>query len=398
MTDAAVEVVTAPRARDLGLRFPGESGPFGAITDVPGVEVGHTTVISGDDGPHAARTGVTTVLPRGRDVGVPAAAGIFSFNGNGELTGRNWIDEAGALAMPIAITNSHSVGAVHSGIDRWVAAHYPEVAAAWMLPVVGETWDGYLNDLNAQHVTAAHVAQALDTAASGPVAEGAVGGGTGMNCYGFKGGIGTASRVVPIGSERFTVGVLIQANYGSRDELEWNGIRLGAESKATNPFEGETWFAEDLARVRAEANGTAGSAVASAVGPRTAGAGSAIVIVATDAPLLPGQCQALARRIPLGLARSGTLTSHFSGDIGLAFSTANEGALTSTMDPAAPHIEQVRALAWGRIDPLYAAVIQAVHEAVWNCLVAARDMTGRSGHFSPAIPHDEVRAAAALRP
>lgn len=385
-TDAGVV-----RARDLGLTFRGEPGPVNAITDVPGVEVGHTTVISDDIGPHAARTGVTTVLPRGRDVGVPAAAGIFSFNGNGELTGRNWIDEAGVLAMPIAITNSHSVGAVHSGVDRWVATHYPEVAAAWMLPVVGETWDGYLNDLNAQHVTAEHVAQALDAAASGPVAEGAVGGGTGMNCYGFKGGIGTASRAVPVGGERFTVGALIQANYGAREELEWNGIRLGAETKAPNPSERDDWFTEDLARARGELNGTAGPA-------RTAGAGSAIVIVATDAPLLPIQCKALARRIPLGLARSGTLTSHFSGDIGLAFSTANAGVFASTMDPAAPHIEQVRALAWGRIDPLYAAVIQAVDEAVWNCLIAARDMTGRCGHFSPALPHDEVRTAAALRP
>lgn len=382
-----------PRARDLGVPFDGMPGEHNAITDVPGVEVGYVTLITGDadaagSGPaesSVARTGVTAILPRGRaGVGVPCAAGTFSLNGNGELTGRTWIDESGALSLPIAITNSHSVGAVHQGVDEWVHRTHPEVSAQWLLPVVGETWDGYLNQINAQHVRPGHAGEALDAAASGPIAEGNVGGGTGMNCYGFKGGTGTASRVVADGNgpeaARYTVGVLVQANFGDRAELRLAGRPLGRESRAPKPIEDTDWFERDGERARV-----------------SAGAGSVIVIVATDAPLLPGQCAALARRVPLGLARTGTAGSHFSGDIFLAFSTANPGALTSQLgraDASGPApLERLDFVPWGRIDPLYTATVEAVEEAVANALVSARDLVGRDGHASYALPHDEVRAA-----
>ncbi|QZY51636.1 DmpA family aminopeptidase [Leucobacter tenebrionis] len=365
----------APRARDLGIPFDGTPGPLNAITDVPGVEAGFVTLTG--DSPAVARTGVTAILPRGRDrAGVPCAAGIAVLNGNGELTGRSWIEESGQLQAPIAITNSHAVGAVHRGIDRWMALHHPAVAAAWMLPVVGETWDGYLNSINADIVRPEHAEAALDAASGGPLPEGNVGGGTGMNCYGFKGGTGTASREARIGDESYTVGVLLQANFGSRSELKVAGRPLGRESQAPNPMETSDWFDRELPGSRA-----------------VPGAGSVIVIVATDAPLLPDQCEALARRVPLGLARTGTTGSHFSGDIFLAFSTANEGSLASRMSETGPVVEQLSHVAWGRIDPLYAAVVEATEEAVLNALVAARDTVGRDGHASFALPHDEVRAA-----
>ncbi len=366
----------SPRARDLGVPFDGEPGAWNALTDVPGLEVGFTTLIA--DEPAVARTGVTAILPRGRaKAGVPCAAGVAVLNGNGELTGRSWIEEAGQLQAPICITNSHAVGAVHTGVDRWMAAHHPASAAAWMLPVVGETWDGYLNSINAELVHPEHAVAALDAARSGPVAEGSVGGGTGMNCYGFKGGTGTASRAVRIGGARWTVGVLLQANFGSRAELRVAGRRLGRDSGAPNPMETSEWFAREAgpgARARA-------------------GAGSVIAVVATDAPLLPGQCEALARRVPLGLARTGTTGSHFSGDIFLALSTANEGALASRMAADGEAVERIEHVAWGRIDPLYAAVVEATEEAVLNALVAAEDMVGRDGHESFALPHGEVSAA-----
>ncbi|GAB3797447.1 P1 family peptidase [Humibacter antri] len=371
-----------PRARGLGIPFEGEPGTSNAITDVPGLQLGYLTLVQ--DGPSTTvRSGVTAILPRGRDgVGVPCAAGVHSFNGNGELTGRSWIDESGSFSMPVAITNSHAVGAVHEGVDVWVSREHPEVAAQWMLPVVGETWDGYLNDINGRHVRPEHTIAALDAATDAAPAEGSVGGGTGMNCYGFKGGSGTASRVVRHGSAAYTVGAFIQANFGGRDELTLGGIRLGRESGAPNPMDDTDWFNLDATRARS-------------------GAGSAIVVIATDAPLLPGQCAALARRAPLGLGRTGTAGSHFSGDIMLAFSTANPGALTSLI-PSGPasdtDYESLRFIPWGHLDAFYAAVVQAVDEAVWNALVAAGDMTGRNGHFSPALPHDEIRAAVARLP
>ncbi|MFT4228721.1 MAG: P1 family peptidase [Microbacterium sp.] len=380
---------TSPRARDLGIPLAGVSGPLDAITDVPGLEVGLVTLVSGDGelvvGEGPVRTGVTAILPRGRSgAGVSCAAAVHSFNGNGELTGRSWIDESGSVAMPIGITSSHAVGAVHSGIDAWMTEHHPAVAAEWMLPVVGETWDGYLHDINGGHVHPAHAMQALDAASTGPVQEGSVGGGTGMNCYGFKGGTGTASRIVAHGSATYTVGALVQANFGSRSELTLGGIPLGAQSSAPNPMETTDWLTRDGQRARSRA-----------------GAGSAIVVIATDAPLLPGQCAALARRGPLGLARLGTAGSHFSGDIVLALSTANEGALTSSIPSGPPSdgdYETLRFIPWGHLDAYFTAVVQTVEEAVWNALVAARDMTGRDGHFSPALPHDELRAAVARLP
>lgn len=381
--DAAEQVLssstTIVRARDLGVPFSGRSGRYGAITDVPGVTVGYRTIEAGE-GPKAARTGVTAILPRGRDgVGVPCAAAVHAFNGNGELTGRSWIDESGSLSMPIGITSSHAVGAVHAGIDIWMAEAAPDRAAQWMLPVVGETWDGYLNDINGRHVTPEDAAAALNAAASGDLAEGNVGGGTGMNCYGFKGGTGTASRVVRHAGDEYSVGVLVQANFGSREELRLGDVPLGALSTAPNPYEEDDWFRRDRAPHRIPG-----------------GAGSAIVVIATDAPLLPGQCAALARRGAIGLGRSGTAGSHFSGDIILAFSTANEGALTSDFpDERTAEYETLRFVPWGRLDPFLIAVVQAVDEAVWNALVAARDMVGRDGHFSPALPHHDIAAAVA---
>lgn len=375
--DSVVDSTDTPaRARELGVPFGARTGGYNAITDVPGLELGYTTLVSGDGplvpGQGPVRTGVTAILPRGREgVGVPCAAGVCSFNGNGELTGRSWIEESGSLAMPVAITSSHAVGAVHRGVQAWTHTHHPAVSAAWMLPAVGETWDGYLNDSNGDHVHPEHAVAALDAATSGPVAEGNVGGGTGASCYGFKGGSGTASRLVEYGDTAYTVGAFIQANFGARAELRLSGYPLGARSAAPDPM------AEP--------------------GTDTApGAGSAIVVVATDAPLLPRQCEALARRGCLGLGRSGTAGSHFSGDIMLAFSTANRGSLRSAI-PAGPptsnDYEHLRFIPWGHIDPLYTAVVDAVDEAVWNTLVAARDMTGRDGHFVPSLPHEELRTA-----
>jgi L-aminopeptidase/D-esterase-like protein len=362
------------RARDLGIPFDGTPGPLNALTYVPGVEVGYATLIQGE----AIRTGVTAILPRGRDgVGVACAAATSSLNGNGELTGRTWIDEAGSLSLPILLTSSHSVGAVHRGVDVWVHENHPAVAAQWMLPVVGETWDGYLNDINADAVGAAQVAHALDTATGGPLVEGSVGGGTGMNCYGFKGGTGTASRVIERAGRRHTVAALVQANFGSRRELMLAGRHLGRETAAPNPIEDDKWFADDL-RI-------------------AGGAGSVIVVVASDAPLLPGHLAAMARRVPLGLARTGTTGSHFSGDIFLAFSTANPGAFGSRLGDAAPAPEQISALPWAGLDPYFAATVESVEEAVANALIAARDMTGRDGHISHALPHDEVRTAFGTR-
>ncbi|WP_178380016.1 P1 family peptidase [Cryptosporangium aurantiacum] len=358
------------RARALGVPFLGTPGPWNALTDVPGVAVGYTTLVEGA----GVRTGVTAILPRGRDgVGVPCASGWFSFNGNGEMTGTTWISENGALSTPIAITNTHAVGPAHQGVVDWIATHHPRVAEQWLLPVVAETYDGELNDINGRHVRPEHAIAALDAATTGPLDEGSVGGGTGMICHGFKGGSGTASRIVEYGSDRYTVAAFIQANYGARRELTIAGVRIGADLAETHP------------------DPVAGP------GRKPPGAGSVIVVLATDAPLLPGQCAALARRATLGIGRSGTAGSHFSGDLFLAFSTANAGALTSTF-PAGPvaddEYEQLRFVPWGRIDRFFDAAVQAVEEAVVDVLVANEDMTGHRGYRVPALPHDAVRAAA----
>ncbi|MFD7069691.1 P1 family peptidase [Streptomyces sp. NPDC059913] len=362
------------RARELGIPLTGRPGPWNAITDVPGVEVGYVTLVGGDD----VRTGVTALLPRGRGgVGTPCAAGWHSFNGNGEMTGTTWIEETGSLAVPVVITNTYAVGPVHRGVVEWVRANCWGMAPEWLLPVVTETWDGHLNDIHGRAVEARHAAEAIEAAASGPVEEGCVGGGTGMRCYGFKGGSGTASRVVEYGDDRYTVGAFVQANFGARRELVVAGVPVGRELP-------------DPAPVPAPAEGER---------PVPPGAGSVIVVVATDAPLLPGQCKALARRVTLGLARTGTTGSHFSGDLFLAFSTANPSALNSTFpqdDGSAPY-ESMRFVPWGRMDPFYEAVVESVEEAVLNVLTGARPMTGRAGHHVPALPLDRVRELLAAR-
>src|SRR3984957_19849779 len=363
------------RARDLGVALDGAPGPLDAITDVGGVEVGYATLISGAGplrvGSGPVRTAVTALLPRGRGrVGDACTAGWYSLNGNGEMTGTTWIEESGALALPILITNTHAVGPCHQGAIAWARDTHPGLARQWLLPVVAETWDGYLNDINGEHVTADDARYALEAARPGPVPEGAVGGGTGMTCYGFKGGSGTASRVVPFGTGHHTVGAFVQANFGSRRELTVAGVPLGTRLLADNPQETSAWLAPP-------------------------GTGSVIVIIATDAPLLPGQCKALARRVPLGLARTGTTGSHFSGDIFLAFSTANGGSLSEALAAAAgpAYYESLRFVPWPLIDPLYAAVVQCVEEAVINALVAAPEMVGVDGRRIPRLPHHVVAEA-----
>lgn len=367
------------RARGLGLNFGGQPGPNNALTDVPGIEVGYATIIQGE-GEHIykvgpVRTGVTVIFPRGRVASASAcAAGIYSSNGNGELTGSHWIEEAGSLSTPIALTNTHAVGTVHRALVDWISESDPSVAAQWQLPVVGETWDGFLNDINGDHVRPEHVDAAIRDATSGPLLEGSVGGGTGMNCYGFKGGTGTASRQVSFGGQTYTVASLLQCNFGSRSELNWNGVAIGERVDAPCEIEQGNWFNNDRR-----------------VPP---GSGSVIAIIATNAPLLPNQLKALARRVPFGLARTGTSGSHFSGDIFLAFSTANQGALNSNFPDLAPEmasLESMNFVPWGYIDPFFEAVVQCVEESVLNALIVNEDMIGRNSHLSPALPHDQLQ-------
>ncbi|MBO0770024.1 MAG: P1 family peptidase [Actinobacteria bacterium] len=361
-----------PRARSLGIPLSGTPGRWNAITDVPGLQVGYATLIQGE----SVRTGVTAIHPRGRDgAGDPVAAGFTSQNGNGEMTGVSWIGESGSFSGPVAITNTHAVGVAHAAIIAWTVKHHPHLADAWLLPVAAETWDGYLNDINGQHVTQQACLEALEAAESGPVEEGSVGGGTGMNCYQFKGGSGSASRLVGYAGTTYSVGVFLQANFGSREELTLAGLPVGQLLTDDNPM--AEYFA------------------------LPAGAGSVIAIVATDAPLLPQQCNALARRVTLGLARTGTTGSHFSGDLFLAFSTANPGGITpgvTTFRPGAEgSYDQLRFIPWGFLDPFYTAVVQATEEAVLNALVANEDMTGRGGHRTPALPRDRVSRLLANR-
>lgn len=356
-----------PRARSLGIPFAGRPGAWNAITDVPGLEVGYRTLIEGTN----VRTGVTAIHSRGRaNPGDPCAAGFHSQNGNGEMTGVSWIAESGTMAGPICITNTHAVGIAHAGIVTWMAERHPDVAEeAWLLPVAAETWDGYLNDINGGRVTVETTVEALEAARSGPIDEGSVGGGTGMNCYGFKGGSGTASRLVEYGDRTYAVGVFLQANFGSRAELVIAGVPLGAELADDDPM--AEFFAAPV------------------------GAGSCIAVVATDAPLLPDQCRALARRVTLGLARTGTSGSHFSGDLFLAVSTANPGAIlpgaTSLYGHARGRLDRLEFIPWGFLDPFFEAVVQATEEAVVNALVANEPMTGYRGHRSPALPRERVR-------
>jgi D-aminopeptidase len=354
-----------PRARSLGIPFGGTPGPWNAITDVPGVEVGYATLIEGD----SVRTGVTGIHPRGpAGAADPVAAGFFSLNGNGEMTGVSWIGESGTFSLPVAITNTHAVGVAHAGIVTWTAKHHPELGDEWSLPVAGETWDGYLNDAYGHHVTEATVLGALEAARGGPVEEGSVGGGTGMICYEFKGGNGTASRRVDYRGTSYTVGAFLQANFGSRDELTLAGVPVGRL--------------------------LAGDPAPPAGGAAPPGAGSVIAIVATDAPLLPHQCTAMARRVTHGIARTGTISSHFSGDLFLAFSTANPGGFSGYHpEPGAGHdYDQLSFIPWAFMNPFFTAAVQATEEAVANALVANEHMTGRDGHHVPALPRDRVAA------
>lgn len=362
----------SPRARDLGIPFLGKTGVNNSICDIPNLEVGYVTLFEGED----VRTGVTAILPRGKDkIGTACAAGVYSLNGNGEMTGTIWLEETGAVAMPIMITNTHAVGPIHRGVIDWINQHKPELAVQWLLPVVAETWDGYLNDINGPHLKAEHAIEAINVANGGRIEEGSVGGGTGMNCYEFKGGSGTSSRVVTYGPDEYLVGAFVQANFGSRDELMIAGVPM-LDIDRPNPLSDSGWFAQEIANAKFPG-----------------GAGSVIVVIATDAPLLPAQCKALAKRVPLGLARTGTTGSHFSGDIFIAFSTANEGALQSGFpisEPGANDYDHMKSIPWGHMDRFYKATVHAVEEAIINALIVNKDVKGRNGHVSYALPHDQV--------
>jgi len=354
------------RARDLGIPFNGTTGPFNAITDVAGVTVGHVTLVSGEGplrvGEGPIRTGVTAVLPRGKAYD-PVFAGWYSLNGNGEMTGTTWIEEGGFLEGPVMITNTHSVGVVRDAVIAWQLENdfYEELPGEpgvfWSLPVVAETYDGWLNDINGFHVKQEHAFAALDTATTGPVAEGGVGGGTGMMTHDFKGGIGTASRQVEKDDAVYTIGVLVQSNYGIRDTLTIAGVPVGKEITDLMPSEGAP--EEDT--------------------------GSIIVIVATDAPLLPHQLKRIARRVPLGLARVGSYAGNGSGDIFIAFSTANPGAALRVGEKQADFLPN------DSLSPLFLATVQATEEAIVNALVAGRTMTGINGNTVYGIPHDRLQ-------
>ena len=356
------------RARDIGIVI-GQlaPGPLNAITDVAGVRVGHATLISGDGplvvGQGPIRTGVTVIFPHEGDPGrEPVFAGSHTLNGNGEMTGLEWVRESGMLTTPIGLTNTHSVGVVR---DALVAASLRGRAEAgtWSLPVVAETWDGYLNDVDGQHVGAEHVLAALESAADGPVAEGNVGGGTGMKAFGFKAGIGTASRRLDADHGGYTVGVVVQANHGRRSRLAIDGVPVGREIPQSE-----------------------------VPGPETAAGegGSIIGIVATDAPVLPHQCRRLAQRAELGVGRGGGGGENSSGDIFLAFATGNRG-LRGEDDGDAPRTYRLRMLNDDHIDELFWAAIEATEEAVVNALLAAETMTGRDGITFHALPHDRLR-------
>ena len=360
---------TKPRARDLGVPFDGAPGLFNAITDVKGVEVGHTTLISGSGplkvGVGPVRTGVTAILPRGKsNVSDPVFAGWFSLNGNGEMTGTTWVEESGFLDGPVMITNTHSVGVVRDAVIQWRIQHGPpdESGYWWSLPVVAETWDGELNDTNGFHVKPEHAFHALDSARGGPVEEGNVGGGTGMICSEFKGGIGTASRVVKIKDTNYTIGVLVQCNYGVRSQLHIAGAPVGKEIQdgaSREQYQSEQYQKKDI--------------------------GSIIIVVATDVPLVGQQLKRLARRAALGLGRNGSFSGDGSGDIFIAFSTANPGAGKPT------GVHQISMLANDELDPVFLATVQATEEAIINALVAAEDMTGINEKKVLALPHDRLR-------
>ena len=345
-----------PRARAAGVAFDGTPGTLNAITDVSGVEVGHSTIISGEGklvvGAGPVRTGVTAVFPRGKDSADPVFAGWFSLNGNGEMTGTTWIEESGFLEGPVMITNTHSVGVVRDAVIKRRVERSP-AGIWWSLPVVAETYDGFLNDVNGFHVKPQHVFEALDNAASGSVSEGSVGGGTGMICFGFKGGIGTASRKLDTKAGGYTLGVLVQCNCGGKSQLRIAGVPVGQEIQNNSIRKDDT--------------------------------GSIIIVVATDAPLMPHQLKRLARRTTMGLARDGSTSGNGSGDIFIAFSTANPGV------EAGAGVSQISVLPNGRMNALFEAVVQATEEAIVNAMFAADTMTGVDNHKVDGLPIDRVR-------
>ena len=357
------------RARGLGVPFNGTPGQFNAITDVSGVEVGSTTLIRGDGplkvGEGPVRTGVTVILPRGAKDVDPVYAGWFSLNGNGEMTGTTWVEESGFLEGPVAITNTHSVGIVRDSMIAWGLEH-GAFAQPWALPVVAETWDGYLNDLNGFHVKREDVFAALDSAKTGQVAEGNTGGGTGMVCYGFKGGTGTSSRVLPKEQGGYTVGVLVQCNCGRRPQLMIAGVPVGREIPGNEPYAQSTPHTLPGNELKGDV-------------------GSIIIVIATDAPLLPHQLKRIARRASLGLARTGSISGNGSGDIFIAFSTANSHA------NAEPGPNGVTTVSNERISPLFAATVEATEEAIVNAMVGAKTMTGIDGNTVYALPHDKLQ-------
>jgi D-aminopeptidase len=378
----AQTTASKPRAKDLGLPIGGTPGSLDAITDVAGVEVGHTTLISGSGklvvGKGPIRTGVTVVHPRGKGSADPVFGAWFTLNGNGEMTGTTWLQESGILEGPIAITNTHSVGVVRDAILQWQVGK-PGMQP-WGLPVVAETFDGGLNDINGFHVRPEHVVSALDGARGGRVQEGNVGGGTGMVCHGFKGGIGTASRKLPAEQGGYTVGVLVQCNYGARRDLRVAGVPVGEEIQDLQPC---------IANREAPAAGPRRPCDASSGPSRDdgEGAGSIIVVVATDAPLLPHQLKRIATRVSLGVGRMGGWGQNPSGDIFIAFSTANSGV------GAASDSASVRMLANGRISPLFAATSQATEAAIVNAMLGAETMTGANDLRVFALPADRLMAA-----
>jgi D-aminopeptidase len=357
----------ALRARDLGIPFQGETGRWNGITDVEGVKVGHSTIVKGEgelrSGLGPVRTGVTAILPL-HNLNDPVFAGWSCLNGNGEMTGTTWVDESGFLSGPIMITNTHSVGVVHDSVIEWVrgkTSHLGPIAGdPWSLPVVAETYDGFLNDINGFHVRKEHAFEAIEAASPGLVAEGNVGGGTGMICHQFKGGIGTSSRVVNLGKHGYVVGVLVQANYGLRPLLTIAGVPVGLEIPDLLPEEhpNQTRHGEQ---------------------------GSIIVVVATDAPLLPHQLRRLARRASMGIARVGGVGGNGSGDIFVAFSTANRGAYSNG------EVTLVKMLPNELMNDLFLATVQSTEEAIVNALVAAKTMSGINGNKVYAIPHDRLR-------
>jgi L-aminopeptidase/D-esterase-like protein len=379
---ALAQQPATPRARDLGVPFDGTPGALNAITDVPGVEVGQVTIMSGSGplvvGWGPVRTGVTAILPRGKTSGDPVMAGWFTLNGNGEMTGTTWLQESGFLGGPVMITNTHSVGVVRDAVIEWLVRYHFEFD--WSLPIVAETWDGSLNDINGFHVAKQHTFQALDSARGGPVAEGNVGGGTGMVCHQFKGGIGTASRRFTIEDKTYTLGVLVQCNYGLRRLLHIAGVPVGAAIADQLPCydtSGALPTHERYPRCAA----TPGPA-----GMEPDELGSIIVVVATDAPLLPHQLQRVATRVTLGVGRMGGLGGNSSGDIFVAFSTANPNAAASNGHPIVTFIPNEE------INPVFEATVQATEESIVNALVAAETMKGANDLKVAALPHDRLRA------